>query len=62
MQTNVRNNPRIYQTETIPMLSIISLKRDSLRYAYTVEFHLSRLSYLDMQKIWIVGFFFEYRL
>ena len=36
MQTNVRTNPRINQTETIPLLTVISLKRDSLRYAYTV--------------------------
>jgi hypothetical protein len=66
MQSNVNNNPRINQTETIPILTTISLKRDSLRYAYTVEFYLSRLigtaSHLDMHKIQIVGIFFEYRL
>ena len=66
MQTNVHNSPRINQTETIPILITISLKHDSLRYAYTVEFYLSRLigtaSHLDMQKIRIVGIFFEYRL
>jgi hypothetical protein len=35
-------------------------------YAGTVEFHSSALigttSYPDMQKIWIIGFFFENRL
>jgi hypothetical protein len=54
MQTNVLNNPRINQTATIPTLRIISLKCDSLRYACTVELHLSRLTgtanYLEFRK------------